>query len=323
MIKLVIHMLAYNHEKYIEEAIDSILMQEVNFDYKIIIGEDCSTDNTREILKDYKQRFPDKIKLILHEKNVGASLNCLEVSKNCNSEYIAYLEGDDFWTDKTKLQKSIDFLENNSDYIATAHDVSIIDENRKLLSDTPFGSYKGDLKTPLDQFKYNNLPTLSLVFKNIWGEDYSVVRNKLLKDVEIVGDYPFKLLLLTKGKIKYFSENMGTYRWIRDSGSSFSAQTKNNPNLFRIDMVNSLANLSNMDTNYSKLFNTELKKIECEIILNYICTFNIPKLKDFMKKYVSKNSSICKVKMFVWIIIIFFYKLLKKILKSSGLYKKK
>lgn len=317
------HMLAYNHEKYIKEAIDSILMQEVNFDYEIVIGEDCSNDNTRNIIKEYKERYPGKFKLILHEKNVGASLNSIEVSKNCSSKYIAFLEGDDFWTDKTKLQKSVDFLENNLDYIATAHDVDIIDENYKLLKDTPFGKYKGDLKKPSDQFKYNNIPTLSLVFRNVWGEDYPLIREKLVKNVKMIGDYQFKLLLLTQGSIKYFNEKMGTYRWIRNSGLSFTAQSKKDPNIFIEDRVNFLINLSNMCTIYTKLFNRELIKSECEIILHYIYRCQISELKNFMKKYIYKKSIIYKTIMLLWLIIILFCKLFDIFFKFLGLYKKK
>ncbi len=76
-------MLVYNHEKYIATALNSILMQNVHFDYDIVVGEDCSTDNTRKILLEYKKKYPDKFKLILHNKNVGAINNQNITMKSC------------------------------------------------------------------------------------------------------------------------------------------------------------------------------------------------------------------------------------------------
>ena len=126
--------ITYNHEKYIEEALDSMLMQETNFPFEIIIGEDCSPDNTKNILIEYQKKYPKIIKPIIREKNIGALKNeeeCILVSKG---KYIAYLEGDDFWVDKLKLQKQVDFLENNSDYGLVHGDVNhLYEETGKLI----------------------------------------------------------------------------------------------------------------------------------------------------------------------------------------------
>ena len=111
-----IAMLAYNHEKYIVDAIESVLMQRTSYTYKIIIAEDFSTDNTRKIVLDYQKKYPKKIKLILQDKNVGANQNNVDLLTNLEGIYIAALEGDDYWTDPLKLQKQIDFLENNPEY---------------------------------------------------------------------------------------------------------------------------------------------------------------------------------------------------------------
>lgn len=106
-------MITYNHEKFIAQAIDSVIMQKTNFDYEIVIGEDCSTDRTREIVLEYKAKHPDKFKLLLQEKNVGMMQNFIVTLKTCNGKYIALLEGDDYWTDPLKLQKQVDFLQAN------------------------------------------------------------------------------------------------------------------------------------------------------------------------------------------------------------------
>ncbi|HPD39860.1 MAG TPA: glycosyltransferase, partial [Mesotoga infera] len=108
-----VFMITYNHEKYIAQAIESALMQKTDFNYEIVIGEDCSTDRTREIVVDYANRYPEIIKPILHENNVGAKANSESVRKACIGKYVAILEGDDYWIDPLKLQKQVDFLESH------------------------------------------------------------------------------------------------------------------------------------------------------------------------------------------------------------------
>lgn len=100
--------ITYNHELYISEAIDSFLMQETDFPFEIVIGEDCSTDSTRKIIEEYVEKFPNIVKLITSEKNVGMQENNERTTKACKGEYIALCEGDDYWTDKKKLQIQID-----------------------------------------------------------------------------------------------------------------------------------------------------------------------------------------------------------------------
>src|SRR3712207_1086613 len=101
--KVSVLMLAYNHEKFIAQALDSALMQQVNFDYEIVIGEDCSTDNTRDILIRYQKEYPHRIRLLLPEKNLGMHDNLIQTFKACRGDYIAFLEGDDYWTSPNKL----------------------------------------------------------------------------------------------------------------------------------------------------------------------------------------------------------------------------
>ena len=121
-----VFMLAYNHEKYIAEAIDSVLMQKTDFDFDIVIGEDCSTDATRRIVLEDAQKYPNKIKPILHNVNVGAMLNQRYVLEACTGKYVAMCEGDDYWTDPFKLQKQVDFLEANKEYVLATHGYRIV-----------------------------------------------------------------------------------------------------------------------------------------------------------------------------------------------------
>lgn len=127
-----VHMPAYNHERYIAEAIESALSQNATFAYEIVIGEDCSTDGTRSIVIDYAKRFPQRIKALLHPRNLGIYENDQAIIRACRGKYIAWLEADDVWLDGDKLQKQVSLMEQNQDYAATFHWARFLgDESRK------------------------------------------------------------------------------------------------------------------------------------------------------------------------------------------------
>src|ERR1017187_10329098 len=93
--KVSICVTTYNHEKFIKKALDSILNQQVNFNYQIVVSDDCSTDRTREIIEKYQKQFPEKFKVIFNEKNLGVVDNFIHTISQCEAEYIAILDGDD------------------------------------------------------------------------------------------------------------------------------------------------------------------------------------------------------------------------------------
>ena len=132
---------AYNHEAYIGKALDSVLMQITDFDFEIVVGEDCSTDGTRDVLLAYQKKYPKKIKLLLHEKNLGFMQNTVETWNACSGKYVALLDSDDYWQDPYKLQKQVDFLEAHSEYSLCYHDAVFIDQDDSILDDI-FGCYK-------------------------------------------------------------------------------------------------------------------------------------------------------------------------------------
>jgi glycosyltransferase involved in cell wall biosynthesis len=118
----------YNHKDYIAQALDSVLMQQTSFNYKIVVGDDCSTDGTINILKEYEKKFPDKIKVIYQEKNLGPyhpDRNIVVMLNNAEAKYVALLDGDDYWTDPLKLQKQVDFLEINPGFTMCFHNTLI------------------------------------------------------------------------------------------------------------------------------------------------------------------------------------------------------
>jgi len=195
--------ITYNHEKFISQAIDSWLMQKTNFDIEIVIGEDCSTDNTLQIIKEYQKRYPHLIKIITSDTNVGMQANFIRTLEACNGKYIALCEGDDYWTDPLKLQKQVDFLENNEIY-------SIVGNKSKILKKDILTEEKYYVSNPVLISQWiGKLPfrTNTFVFrKEIL--DFSVIDLKKF----ISGDRIIMTLLLLQGPCFLIDEYMSVYR---------------------------------------------------------------------------------------------------------------
>jgi glycosyltransferase involved in cell wall biosynthesis len=156
--------ITYNHEKYIAQAIESFLMQRTNFPYEIIVGEDCSTDGTRQVVQDYCRRYPDIVKLVTSECNVGARRNGIRIRNEARGKYIAICEGDDYWTDPLKLQKQVDFLEANPDYVLCYHNVNKVDSGGAL-QQAGVTDNSVELHEWQDIF-HLSIPPLAVVFRN-------------------------------------------------------------------------------------------------------------------------------------------------------------
>jgi glycosyltransferase involved in cell wall biosynthesis len=129
--------ITFNHEQFIEQALDSMLIQETSFPFEIIIRDDCSTDKTRDIVKKYSEKFPHIIKTILETENqYSKGVNpFIPTYERARGKYVTILEGDDYWRDNLKLQKQVDFLEKNNAYILSYHNSIIVDENDELISE--------------------------------------------------------------------------------------------------------------------------------------------------------------------------------------------
>ncbi|HFK5529225.1 TPA: glycosyltransferase [Elizabethkingia anophelis] len=215
-------MLAYNHQDYIGRAIESVLMQNIHYSVQIVIAEDCSTDNTRAIILEYQKKYPDIIKLILQNKNVGARQNNYDLLSNLTGKYIAALEGDDFWTDPIKLQKQIFFLENHPEYSITFTNVNVVYEDgleNKVSTLTPIEEnrkYSG--KEILQQWIAH---TSTFVFRNE-KEEMKNYANFFFSYQFLYGDTPLFLYLLEFGKAYGFTDYTSSYR--RHLGGALSGK---------------------------------------------------------------------------------------------------
>ncbi|HSZ55055.1 MAG TPA: glycosyltransferase [Tepidisphaeraceae bacterium] len=205
--KLSVMMITYNHEPYLRQALDSVLMQKVDFDYEIVVGEDCSTDSTRDILAEYNQKHPEKFRLLLNENNVGGVRNFYQTLQACRGQYVALLEGDDYWTCDTKVARQVEFLEAHPDYALCFHNVV----GRSDGGDRPdFNYVQADQPETMDLaelLEENVIPTCSAVFRHGLCEPLPSWVYKLK-----MADYPLHVLNARQGKIRYFNELMGGYR---------------------------------------------------------------------------------------------------------------
>lgn len=202
--------ITYNQENYIKDTIDGFLMQKTTFPIEIIINDDASTDNTTKFLRDYADKHPNLIIPIFQKENQyskGINPGVKFVLPLCKGKYIALCEGDDYWIDPYKLQKQVDFLEANKDFVISHHNMKVIYENSNRephLSNSP---EQKEITTIEDLASSYFIYTASSIF-----------RNGLIKEFpdwfyqSPLGDYMLYMLIAQYGKIKYFPDVMGVYR---------------------------------------------------------------------------------------------------------------
>ena len=205
-VKVSILMITYNHEKYIAEALDSVLMQEVDFDYEIVIGEDCSTDGTREIVLAYQRRHPDRIRPLLPASNIGMIQNFVQTYQACRGELVAILEGDDFWTCSKKLQKQVDFLDAHPESAICFTTTKVFYEEKDA-PDYLFPAQCKEVSCIEDLLLGNFMQTCSVMCRNrLFGEFPEWFF------FGVIGDYPLHVLNAGHGSIGYLPEVMAAYR---------------------------------------------------------------------------------------------------------------
>lgn len=199
-------MVTYNQEKYIDEAIRSVVLQKFNYPYEIIIGDDCSTDKTLEHCLKWQKKFPDIIKVIQREKNIGIQRNYIDSYNHCRGEYIAICEGDDFWCSKHKLQRQVDYMDTHQDCNICFHRVInlYMSNNSKSLSNGNNTKIDSNI-TDLAQSNY--ITNLSVMYRKNVIESLP----DWLTDIQSP-DYVIHMLHASTGNIHYINSPMAVYR---------------------------------------------------------------------------------------------------------------
>lgn len=208
MSKLTVVTTTYNHEDFIKQALDGIVSQKTNFDFELLICDDNSTDDTAKIIKEYQKKYPEIVKPIFNKKNLGAMENFIFTLSKAKSEYVALCDGDDFWSDCNKLQKQVDFLDNNKDFSIVFHQTKIFYEDNSKNSEI-YPNFEKTVFDFHDLVKDSFIPANTVVYR--WEFNKKNLEKEFPKNV-VPGDYLIHLFHAKKGKIKFLPEIMSSYR---------------------------------------------------------------------------------------------------------------
>ncbi|MFZ3116287.1 MAG: glycosyltransferase [Syntrophales bacterium] len=246
--------LAYNHEPYIVQAMEGVINQKTDFPFELVIGEDCSTDKTRQIVLAYKEKYPEVVRVITSNNNVGMFQNCLRTEKACSGKYIAYCEGDDFWHHPLKLQMQVDFLESHPDYGMVHSNANFFYVKNSKLGKSVY-KIRPDLDDGNAYFDIltgkRPVATLTVcVRKDILFE--VLQKNSECNDEHyLMGDLQRWLEISRLAKVKYLTEALGTYNVLLESAST------------------------SQDPNKALRFQLSAKEIRYHYLLKYECPMKI------------------------------------------------
>ncbi len=230
---------AFNHENYIKDALNGFVMQKTNFAFEVLVHDDASTDNTSEIILEYAKKYPNIFVPVIQTENQFSKgvliLNDI-LYPMARGKYIAFCEGDDFWTNENKLQMQVDFLEENNDYCACVHNSTFrfCGENKK-----------DELMVANNTEHDVEFCDVVLGMRNAYQSSSLVVRKEFLLDVPDFcyvaykagfGDLPNSMWFTTCGKVKFLPLNMSTYRFM-SSPTSWSKLTANNEKMAKHTMA--------------------------------------------------------------------------------------
>jgi glycosyltransferase involved in cell wall biosynthesis len=219
----------FNHSKFIRQCLDGALMQQTDFEYEIVIGDDSSTDDAPQIIAEYDEMFPKLIRAFLHQENQGPKEprefagrnNVLQLLKACRGDYVALCEGDDFFTDSMKLQKQFDFMEKNPNFAICHHQMEVIYEDN---SPSHFFNESSQKTTStIDDILQDRwfIATASTFYRNIFKENDFVEWHSRAA----AGDWALVIQLAATGQIHYINDCMGVYRKHRGGLSNVQANT--------------------------------------------------------------------------------------------------
>lgn len=230
--KVSVCIISYNQEAFIASAIEGALLQKTDFEYEILISDDCSTDKTPEIIAKYKSRFPSKINVIKNQKNVGFLNNFDRAIRACQGEIIAYCEGDDYWICEDKLQIQYDILTKYSDVSFVHGSWTDFEEingtyhqrpyTKKIIFNEPFSFERLISYNPTHALRFSSICFRKSQILEILDSDYELYHDNKYK----ANDYSLKLALLMKGRDVFIDKPIVLYRRLKESVSITQDQEK-------------------------------------------------------------------------------------------------
>lgn len=282
-----INCITYNHEPYIGEAIEGFLSQQTNFEFEILIGEDCSTDQTRKIIDKYVTKYPTKIKLITSGENVGALKNAFRLHEQSQGKYIALCEGDDYWTDPFKLQKQVDYMEKNPDCTLCFHNAKVLGPNKEETGKIVVPWLKNNEK----YFRKDNHYTAGELALLGYIPTASFLYPKCLLDNfpdwafhSVAGDNVVKLITSSHGYAYYIDEIMCIYRFGIEGSATTKWSTENTSKDKIINHHSKFIELFDDFNSYSHYkYDTEILEVK------KIFEFEIAILQGELKSILSKK----------------------------------
>ena len=287
-------MITYNHEKYIAEAIRGVLMQKTNFQIKLIIGEDCSLDNTRAICEQYAKDFPEVIELLPKpETNLGMSKNFIRTLKQCKGSFIAFCEGDDYWTTKDKLEKQVNFLVSNPEYSLCSHLYTRYNFQKEKIE---VDRYSNVVKDNIDGLTFDKklflknwlAKTLTIMIRNDCNYSTILEKYSYSRDLHLIYH------VLNNGKGYCLNYTSGYYR--KHSGGIHSTLDNFSNSYIKYAIFKELRNYNPNDKDIKKKYNEAIKNFINNILYSSInktstIKLNQIKSKEKIKILLLKNAS--------------------------------
>ena len=273
--------ITYNHAAYIRQTLDTILGQEINFPLQIVVADDCSTDSTRKIVLEYKEKHPEIFKLVLQEKNVGPGRNFVDLFRAATGKYIAYVEGDDYWSNPRKLQMQFDFLESNPDFSLCYHRAKLqweYDSPEQDHIDPETNNGDKAVSTIHDLLSIGwFIRSCSLFFRNI----------PLPQDFEklYIGDYPLHVLVADTGKICFMDECMAVYR-THQKGRPETVLLSQEINRQRLNFRHHIEMLDYLNKHTSYKYDAEFQRSKGNNIYSHLTSLIKKDKKSFFKELV-------------------------------------
>jgi len=210
-VKVSVILLVFNHEEYLERALDNILNQDVNFRYEVVIGDDVSSDNSVSIIMDYAERYPEIIVPVIRKSNVGASKNFADLFRRCIGKYITFTEGDDFWSDNKKLQIQYDYLEKNPRVFSVSHQVNMCDSNGNSIGIVPNTKMINGRITMKDVLSGKRFAFTATMMREIHGQKLNKLLNLVESGPRNACDLTVALFLLDECSIPILDKVMSVY----------------------------------------------------------------------------------------------------------------